>query len=195
MTHGPVRPPLLGQLESSVMELLWAGGDGEAKAVHAALGRRRGITLNTIQSTLKRLFEKGLLSRDKVSHAHVYRPRVDRQEYQPPYRAPGQWGAREPRAQDLRPRARHAAHAGQAGRRRHAANPRPRRPGGRAANRNPATDRAAPIDRARRLRADPGRARAFRGDRLRPASRLAPSGKANGSMTWSRNCLKSTAAT
>jgi predicted transcriptional regulator len=63
------------------MELLWAGGEGEAKAVHAALGKRRGITLNTIQSTLKRLFEKGLLARDKVSHAHVYRPRVDQQQY------------------------------------------------------------------------------------------------------------------
>jgi predicted transcriptional regulator len=64
------------------MEHLWAGGDGEAKAVHKALGRRRGITLNTVQSTLKRLFEKALLSRDKVSHAHVYRPRVSRQDFQ-----------------------------------------------------------------------------------------------------------------
>lgn len=77
-----MRPPLLGQLELSVMELLWGGGEGEAKAVHAALGRARGITLNTIQSTLKRLFEKGLLARDKVSHAHVYRACVSRQEYQ-----------------------------------------------------------------------------------------------------------------
>ena len=63
------------------MNHLWAGGDGEAKAVHAALGKRRGITLNTIQSTLKRLFEKGLLERDKVSHAHVYRTRVTREEF------------------------------------------------------------------------------------------------------------------
>jgi len=55
---------------------LWHGGEGAAKAVHKGLGQARGITLNTIQSTLKRLFEKGLLSRDKVSHAHVYRPRV-----------------------------------------------------------------------------------------------------------------------
>lgn len=60
---------------------LWAGSEGDAKAVHAALGRRRGITLNTIQSTLKRLFEKGLLERDKVSHAHVYRPRISREEF------------------------------------------------------------------------------------------------------------------
>ncbi len=63
------------------MNHLWSGADGEVKAVHAALGKRRGITLNTIQSTLKRLFEKGLLERDKVSHAHVYRARLSREEF------------------------------------------------------------------------------------------------------------------
>ncbi len=81
MTRGPIRPPLLGELESAVMNHVWSGGDGEAKAVHAKLGKRRGITLNTIQSTLKRLYEKELLSRDKVSHAHVYRARVTREEF------------------------------------------------------------------------------------------------------------------
>lgn len=74
--------PELGELESSVLEHLWAEGDGDAKSVHAALGRRRGITLNTIQSTLKRLFEKQLLRRDKVSHAHVYRPSMAREDFQ-----------------------------------------------------------------------------------------------------------------
>ncbi len=63
------------------MDHLWSGGEAEAKAVHAALGKRRGITLNTIQSTLKRLFEKGLLARDKVSHAHIYSARVSREEF------------------------------------------------------------------------------------------------------------------
>jgi len=63
------------------MNHLWLGGEGEAKSVHASLGKRRDITLNTIQSTLKRLFEKGILERDKVSHAHVYRPRVSREEF------------------------------------------------------------------------------------------------------------------
>jgi len=63
------------------MNHLWSGGDGEAKAVHAAIGKRRGISLNTIQSTLKRLFEKQLLEREKVSHAHVYRPRVSREAF------------------------------------------------------------------------------------------------------------------
>ncbi|MDP3216022.1 MAG: BlaI/MecI/CopY family transcriptional regulator [Deltaproteobacteria bacterium] len=82
MALGPVRPPLLGTLEAAVMDHLWKGGEGEAKAIHGALGARRGITLNTVQSTLKRLFEKNLLERDKVSHAHVYRPRLTREEFQ-----------------------------------------------------------------------------------------------------------------
>lgn len=64
------------------MDFLWNGGEGEAKAVHLALGKKRGITLNTIQSTLKRLYEKGLLARDKVSHAHVYRACASREEFQ-----------------------------------------------------------------------------------------------------------------
>jgi len=81
MIPGPVRPPLLGELETAVMNHLWSGGDGAAKDVHDVLGERRGIMLNTIQSTLKRLFEKGLLARDKVSHAHVYRARVSREEF------------------------------------------------------------------------------------------------------------------
>lgn len=71
----------LGDLERSVLDLLWRSGAADAKAVHAALGVRRGIGLNTIQSTLKRLFDKGLLARDKVSHAHVYRPRSSRAEF------------------------------------------------------------------------------------------------------------------
>ena len=74
--------PELGELETSVLEHLWSAGGADAKAVHAALGKRRGITLNTIQSTLKRLFEKRHLERDKVSHAHVYRPRLTREEFQ-----------------------------------------------------------------------------------------------------------------
>lgn len=74
----PVRPPFLGDLELAVMEHLWSTRPRDAKAVHRALGSARGITLNTIQSTLRRLAEKGLLVRTKVSHAHVYAPRFDR---------------------------------------------------------------------------------------------------------------------
>ncbi len=71
----------LGELETAVMEHLWKRGPCDVKSVHHALKARR-ITLNTVQSTLRRLFDKELLRRDKVSHAHVYSPRLTRQEYQ-----------------------------------------------------------------------------------------------------------------
>lgn len=78
---GPTRPPFLGQLELAVMNHLWAHGEGDAKDVHRVIGRRRQITLNTIGSTLKRLFEKRLLQRNKISHAHIYSPRLSRAQF------------------------------------------------------------------------------------------------------------------
>jgi predicted transcriptional regulator len=52
----------------------------EAKRVHKAIGIQRGISLNTIQSALERLYRKKLLRRDKVRHAYVYAPTVRREE-------------------------------------------------------------------------------------------------------------------
>ena len=75
------RPPYLGDLELTVLMHLWSEGSGDAKAVHRVVGWPREITLNTIQSTLKRLNEKDLLSREKVSHAYVYAPRVSREDF------------------------------------------------------------------------------------------------------------------
>ena len=48
---------------------------------HAAIGKRRGITANTIGSALERLFKKGMVRRDKVSHAYRYYPVLDRHEF------------------------------------------------------------------------------------------------------------------
>jgi predicted transcriptional regulator len=70
----------LGDLEQAVLEHLWSSGPADVKAVHGVVGRKRDITHKTVQSTLKRLFEKGLLERDKEGRAFVYSPRVDRRE-------------------------------------------------------------------------------------------------------------------
>jgi predicted transcriptional regulator len=74
-------PGPLGELERAVLEHVWAAGPADAKAVHRAVGARRQITLNTIQSTMDRLFKKGLLGREKVSHAFVYSAAVTREQY------------------------------------------------------------------------------------------------------------------
>ncbi len=77
----PVMPPALpplGDLELAVMEDVWQHGDVDAKSAHARVGEVRGISLNTVQSTLERLFRKALLTRVKHSHAYRYSARVDR---------------------------------------------------------------------------------------------------------------------
>lgn len=70
----------IGPLETAVLRHLWPDGRASVKAVHNALGQRRGITLNTVQSAMDRLYKKKLLSREKVSHAFIYAPAVTRVE-------------------------------------------------------------------------------------------------------------------
>lgn len=72
----------LGDLEQAVLEHLWASGPDNPSGVHAAVGHPRGISVNTVSSALKRLFEKELLAREKVSHSYVYRAAVTRAELQ-----------------------------------------------------------------------------------------------------------------
>lgn len=72
--------PILGELEQAILNHLWKHKEGVVKSVHAVIGRKRNISPNTIQSTLERLRKKELLSREKVSHAYVYRPLVERNE-------------------------------------------------------------------------------------------------------------------
>ncbi len=75
-----LKRPYLGELEMAVLEHLWSHGEFDAKGVYSALGKTRGISHNTIQSTLERLFKKKLLARQKISHAYVYHAVVTRDE-------------------------------------------------------------------------------------------------------------------
>lgn len=77
----PPRSLLLGDLEQAVMDRLWARGAQDVKACHQSIGRSRHITHNTVQSTMERLYRKGLLRREKVSHAFVYEAALSREDY------------------------------------------------------------------------------------------------------------------
>lgn len=72
----------LGELERDVLDALWTEPALTPGEVHVRVGQARGISVNTVQSALKRLFEKGLLGREKVSHAYVYHALVSRAELQ-----------------------------------------------------------------------------------------------------------------
>jgi predicted transcriptional regulator len=72
---------LLGELEKQVLQYLWDTDQADAKQVHAHFKKRRGGSLNTIQSTLDRLFKKGLLLREKHGHAFHYMAAIERQNF------------------------------------------------------------------------------------------------------------------
>jgi predicted transcriptional regulator len=62
----------LGELEKLVLNYFWEVKMADAKQVYAYFKRQRGGSLNTIQSTLDRLYRKGLLKRHKAGHAFLY---------------------------------------------------------------------------------------------------------------------------
>ena len=70
----------LGDLEVATLEAVWSAGALDARQLHVRIGERRGISLQTVQSTLERLFKKSLLQREKVSHAYVYSQRLSRED-------------------------------------------------------------------------------------------------------------------
>ena len=71
----------LGELEKLVLKYFWQIDAADAKQVHAYFEKQRGGTLNTIQSTLDRLFKKGLLTRNKEGHAFHYRAAKKRKDF------------------------------------------------------------------------------------------------------------------
>lgn len=75
----PNAPPL-GDLEIAVLEDIWRFGPSDAKTVHTRVKHSRPLALNTVQSTLERLFRKGILRREKISHAYEYSAALSRQE-------------------------------------------------------------------------------------------------------------------
>ena len=81
MTRPPNNPniPPLGELEVEVLDQIWSSAEATVKEMHGQVGVERGISLNTVQSTLDRLYRKGLLTRRKQGHAYCYRPCVSRE--------------------------------------------------------------------------------------------------------------------
>ena len=71
----------LGELEKQVLQYFWQTESADAKQVHAHFAKRRKGSLNTIQSTLDRLFKKGLLQREKQGHAFQYSASIQRHAF------------------------------------------------------------------------------------------------------------------
>lgn len=77
----PAKLPVLGELEASVLEHLWKCDNDDVNGCHHQIGIERGISPNTVGSALERLFKKGLVTREKVSHAYRYEPALSREAF------------------------------------------------------------------------------------------------------------------
>jgi predicted transcriptional regulator len=73
--------PRLGPLELLVMDQLWRGGPQDVAAMHRSVGSKRGVSRNTIHSTLERLVRKELAQRRKVGRAYEYYATRSRSEW------------------------------------------------------------------------------------------------------------------
>lgn len=73
----------LFDLEADIMEVVWSKGwTAFAVAdVQRELERRRVIAYTTVMTTVGRLFDKGVLSRERDGKRYLYRPTMSRDEF------------------------------------------------------------------------------------------------------------------
>lgn len=70
----------LGELETSVLEILWAEPRARSvREVASELKRRPALAYTTVLTVLDRLHDKGFVSREKDGRAFLYRPRIARE--------------------------------------------------------------------------------------------------------------------
>jgi predicted transcriptional regulator len=76
-------PPALHELESEVMEELWAAGEAPVRAVMDTLNKRatKKRAYTTYMTIMARLHKKGLLVRRREGKTDFYAPAQDRDDY------------------------------------------------------------------------------------------------------------------
>lgn len=80
MANAPQKP--LGELESAILGVLWDSADKlPVRRVHECLEREQALAYTTVLTVLDRLFDKGLVAREKDGKAFVYWPMLTREAY------------------------------------------------------------------------------------------------------------------
>lgn len=72
---------LLGPLERKVMAALWNLGSGSVRDVLETFPATKRPAYTTLMTVMGRLYEKGLLSRERRGHAYLYRPIFTREGF------------------------------------------------------------------------------------------------------------------
>ena len=72
----------MGELERHVLDVLWAAGQPlSPRDVHTELRRDPPLAYTTIMTILVRLWQKGVLHRERHGRAFTYVPLITRDEY------------------------------------------------------------------------------------------------------------------
>lgn len=70
-----------GDLQGEVMSAIWRLGEATVDDVLQTQPQRRRPAYTTVQTVMTRLFERGLLDRERRGQAFLYRPRMDEGSY------------------------------------------------------------------------------------------------------------------
>jgi BlaI family transcriptional regulator, penicillinase repressor len=73
--------PHLGDLETAIMDVIWAQGTATVRIVRDQLQRTPLPGYTTVATVMTRLVDKGLLLRARAGKTDLYRPAYDRAEY------------------------------------------------------------------------------------------------------------------
>ncbi len=73
--------PVQGELQLQVMSAVWRLERATVEDVRRALPPRHRGAYTTVQTTLQRLYERGLLTRTKEGHAFVYTAALSEGDY------------------------------------------------------------------------------------------------------------------
>lgn len=81
--HTDFIPPPLHELESEVMEAIWAAGESSVRSVMDAVNEHadKPRAYTTYMTIMSRLHTKGMLVRRRDGKADFYAPRLERSEY------------------------------------------------------------------------------------------------------------------
>jgi predicted transcriptional regulator len=73
----------LYDLEAEIMQLVWASGLARfaVSDVLTVLEKRRPIAYTTVMTTLARLYDKGVLQREREGKRYLYSPRLSRDAF------------------------------------------------------------------------------------------------------------------
>ena len=74
------RLPRPTDAEIEILKILWQRGSATVREVHEALPRVRPTRYTTTLKLMQVMTEKGLVSRDESQRAHIYQPKLPRDQ-------------------------------------------------------------------------------------------------------------------